>query len=314
MSEWCEIFKTGRHKDSKGNEKEWTKDDLEKIKYNFENVNPDVPICVGHPATNAPAYGWWDKLKIEGDKLLVKFKQVQPEFMEACNKGLFKTRSISLTSDLVPRHLAFLGAQAPAIKGMEQFQFEEAADDIKIEFSDSLNALDCAPQEIPLGCRASLAMTGGARNDGKRETYMNFAEENKKLKEQIDKLQKEIKEKDEQKELKEFEDFCDKALSNGNILPCQKDNVVNLFKSLNDKTFNFEDGSEKSSKNVLKEFIEGLKQIDFNEQAPKNNALADDINFNDPNAVKEAILKIQKEHKENGITLSPIEAYQKLKG
>ena len=109
---WCEIFTTGRHKDSKGNVRNWTKSDLEEIKSNFYTKNPDAPICCGHPQSNSPAYGWVDDLKIEDDinkisHLYASYKNVQPEFKEAYNRGLFKTRSISLTPDLVLRHVAF---------------------------------------------------------------------------------------------------------------------------------------------------------------------------------------------------------------
>ncbi|MGN0015236.1 MAG: hypothetical protein ACI37T_07460, partial [Candidatus Gastranaerophilaceae bacterium] len=100
-TKWCEIFKTGVHTDSKGNAKYWTIDDLKKIESNFNEKNNDVPICCGHPKTNSPAYGWVDKLKIAGESLYAAYKNVQPEFKEAVQKGLFKTRSISLTPDLV---------------------------------------------------------------------------------------------------------------------------------------------------------------------------------------------------------------------
>ncbi len=122
---WCEIFRTGEHTDSKGNKRLWTFEDLLAMERNFKYVNPDVPICCGHPKTNSPAYGWFEDVKAVGNSLYACFKNVQPEFKEAVNKGLFKTRSISLMPDLTIRHLAFLGAQSPAIKGLEQFCFAD---------------------------------------------------------------------------------------------------------------------------------------------------------------------------------------------
>lgn len=128
MDKWCEIFRAGTHIDHHGRKITITENDIDEIIKNFSEKNPDVPIVIGHPALNAPAYGWVEKLKREGNTLLASFKKVIPEFAEWVNKGLYQTRSISLYGDNTLRHIGWLGAQPPAIKGLASFQFAENKD------------------------------------------------------------------------------------------------------------------------------------------------------------------------------------------
>lgn len=149
--ELCNILKVGKFTDSKGIEHEFTTEKLDKIVHNFEAVHKDVPICVGHPKTNSPAYGWIDSVKRIGDNLYCTFKDVQDEFKQAVQKGLFKNRSVSLDKDLNLRHLAFLGGACPAVKGLEQFCFEadETALDIELsDFEDLTTANTATPDDI----------------------------------------------------------------------------------------------------------------------------------------------------------------------
>ena len=135
LENWCEIFRTGKHIASNGQEVNVTEKDLDEIVANFSDKNPDVPMVIGHPKTNNPAYGWVDKLKREGGKLYACYKNVASEFEEWVKDGRYKTRSISL-KDNVLRHVGWLGAKPPAIKGLEAYQFEE--DDNVLLFSENL--------------------------------------------------------------------------------------------------------------------------------------------------------------------------------
>ena len=136
MTKLCEIFRTGTHTSSNGTVKNWTTDDLDLMVTNFNTKNPDVPIVIGHPKTNDPAYGWVDSLKRVGDSLFAGFKQVAPEFAQAVNAGHFKTRSISVAPDGSLRHIGWLGAMPPAIKGLSGFQFEEDENAENYDFSE----------------------------------------------------------------------------------------------------------------------------------------------------------------------------------
>ena len=133
---WIEVFKTGTHTDSSGNTKTWTEGDLDKIVKKYVPEEHEAPIVIGHPEINAPAFGWVEGLKREGKLLLAKFKQVVPEFADMVKKGLFKKRSISLYPDFTLRHIGFLGAVPPAVKGLTDIKFQADQNAIVYEFDE----------------------------------------------------------------------------------------------------------------------------------------------------------------------------------
>ena len=294
----CHIFNTGKHKDSKGRIKEWTTDDLDKIVYQSKNVHKDSPICVGHPQSNTPAYGWLTNVQRIGNGLYCEFKDVQKEFVEAVKKGLFKNRSLSLDGDLNIRHLAFLGAQAPAIKGLEHFCF---ADDSNAQTFEMTEFSDIENES----------------KDKNTENERMKMEELEKMQAQlsekdaqIEKLQRQIAADEAAKKRQEFEDFCEKAIEKGNILPKHKECIVNILTACDDmKTFNFADGGEKSAVDAVKEFVGSLKLMDFKEISKKDDA-PDAQNFEDVDSSTIATQLRQMCQKEN-ITMDV--AYERLK-
>ena len=130
---WMPIFKTGIHTDSAGNEKTWTEAELDTIVQKYQPQAHEAPAVIGHPEHNSPAWGWVEGLKREGSVLFAQFKGLVPEFVEMVRKGLFKKRSISLYPDMTLRHVGFLGAMPPAVKGLPDVAFADKAG-IIIEF------------------------------------------------------------------------------------------------------------------------------------------------------------------------------------
>jgi len=120
-----EIFKAGAHTDSSGDTREWTAKDLEEIASLYDPAKHEAPIVIGHPEHDSPAYGWVESLKVEGGKLLAKVKDVADEFKDWVGRGLYKKISIALYPDLSLRHVGFLGAMPPAVKGLKQAMFSE---------------------------------------------------------------------------------------------------------------------------------------------------------------------------------------------
>jgi len=133
--QWIEVFRTGTHTDSAGNARTWTEADLDMIVSQTTASGHEPPVVVGHPADNAPAFGWVESLKRSGPVLMAKLKQVAAEFEEAVKEGRYKKRSISLYPDLTLRHLGWLGGMPPAVKGLADVAFAEGAA-TTIEFSD----------------------------------------------------------------------------------------------------------------------------------------------------------------------------------
>jgi len=127
---WIQVFKPGTHIDSEGVERVYTIDDVTAIANTYNEAiatdsSLEAPIVKGHPENEDPAYGWVEKLKVEGEILWAKLKDVVPSFAEEVNNGMFKKVSISTYADGMLRHIGFLGAVPPAVKGLQNVSFAE---------------------------------------------------------------------------------------------------------------------------------------------------------------------------------------------
>jgi hypothetical protein len=122
---WVEILKTGTFQDSAGNPHTFTGPDLDAIAAAYDPARHEAPVTIGHPKDNAPAYGWVKALKRVGETLVAEFKDLVPEFVAMVNQGLFKKRSVSLFPDRSLRHVGFLGAAPPAVKGLADCAFAD---------------------------------------------------------------------------------------------------------------------------------------------------------------------------------------------
>jgi hypothetical protein len=124
FDDWIPIFQGGKQIDSAGKEHDGNAL-IDKAVASFNAAAHEPPACIGHPKDDAPAYGWVESLKKQGNLLLAKFKQIQPEFEEMLKKGLFKKRSAAFYPDGTLRHVAFLGATPPAVKGLPDVAFAD---------------------------------------------------------------------------------------------------------------------------------------------------------------------------------------------
>lgn len=138
-----EVFKSGKHIDSNGNENEWTESDLDTIVNTYnEAIEKDpnliAPAVKGHPKDNDPAYGWVQKLYRLGDKIKAKIKIVS-SFAEEIKEEAYKKVSLSLYENLMLRHIGFLGAVPPAIKGLENVTLDHSEEPKYIYDFNDLN-------------------------------------------------------------------------------------------------------------------------------------------------------------------------------
>jgi len=134
-----EIFRAGAHKDSAGVEHAFTEADLDKIVAGYKPGEHEAPVVIGHPRENAPAFGWVASVARKGQRLFAEIKDMVPEFMDAWKKGMYKKRSISLYPDGTLRHVGFLGAVPPAVKGLADYQFADG-DAVSFEFMEADDA------------------------------------------------------------------------------------------------------------------------------------------------------------------------------
>lgn len=130
-----EIFRAGSHVANDGRTLQFSAADLAQIASSYDPALSEAPMVVGHPQVNAPAYGWAKSLHADGDVLFAQPHQVDAAFAEMVNAGRFKKRSASIYLGDTPgnptpgkmylRHIGFLGAAAPGVKGLRDAQFAD---------------------------------------------------------------------------------------------------------------------------------------------------------------------------------------------
>ncbi|MFW6344780.1 MAG: hypothetical protein ACOC0M_00390 [Halomonas sp.] len=141
-----EIFKAGKQTASSGQTLSFGEQEMRATVEAYDPAKHEAPVVVGHPKDNAPAYGWIKGLEFgEDGTLRATTDQIDPEFAEMVKAGRFKKRSASFyrpdsPSNPVPgtfylRHVGFLGAQPPAVKGLADPEFNDSPEDV-IEFAD----------------------------------------------------------------------------------------------------------------------------------------------------------------------------------
>ena len=139
---WFPIFKGGKQTDSNGVEHDGN-ELIDKAVSSLDINKHEPPIVLGHRKDNSPAFGWVEGLKKQTENgalvLYAKVKQALPEFVDWLKKGLYKKRSASFYPDGRLRHIGFLGAFAPAVKGLPNI-FKE--DEKCILFEEDNNVKD----------------------------------------------------------------------------------------------------------------------------------------------------------------------------
>lgn len=139
-----EIFRAGTHRAMEG-EVTVTREQLAACVAAYDPAKHEAPLVVGHPRMDAPAYGWVEKLSLDGDSLFAVAKDVEPQFAEMVKAGRFRKISAAFWTEnsadnptpgkWALKHVGFLGAAAPVVKGMKPAKFA-GGDDGAIDFAD----------------------------------------------------------------------------------------------------------------------------------------------------------------------------------
>lgn len=294
-----EIFRSGTHTDSAGNTRTWTNEDLDAIAAKYDPANHEAPVVIGHPKDNAPAFGWVEGLERKGSVLYAKLKDLVPEFVEAVKKGLYKKRSISLYPDMTLRHIGFLGAMPPAVKGLADAAFSES-EAVTIEFADYRDNPDTADrivgsweiEELQRQAKEPEAVSpafneGGQEMDKiqeletklrEKETALSeFAEADKAKEYEIARLRKELDEERAKQRTAEFQSFCEGLIREGRLTPAMKPCVLDLMEILSGSgEYEFSEGDAKVKAQPVEKFKAFLnrlpKQVEFGETARKDKA------------------------------------------
>ncbi len=140
-----EIFRAGTHTDSNGTQRTFTLADVQAMAASYNPQRHEAPLVLGHPSDNKPAYGWVKNLHATADgRLLMLADQIDPAFADGVQSGRFKKRSASFyppgsSANPTPgqwhlKHVGWLGAQAPAVKGLADASFGMPSRDGAISF------------------------------------------------------------------------------------------------------------------------------------------------------------------------------------
>jgi hypothetical protein len=256
-----EIFKVGNHTSDKGITKEYSLDDLNFIASSYNPSEDEAPIVIGHPEDNDPAFGWVSSLSVSDDgKLIadVPDEKIQSDFLNLIKEGRYTKRSISLTPEGKLRHVGFLGAAKPAVKGLADIQFSSPSSEV-YEF-DIVNEPEKKEVEEKLARRNldeggieklsseinQLKETIASMQSNFSESELNSTKESiEKLNSQLNSLQSKISNSD-------FESLLDKRIEDGTLTPAIKDKVLSVSNFMQSQNFSEDFSQSKFQSDVNK--------------------------------------------------------------
>ena len=288
------LFRPGTHIDMGGQELTFSESDLTATVNAYDPALHEAPLCIGHPKDDAPAYGWVQSMRMSADGPEATPHQVNADFAEMHKTGAFKKVSASFYPPNSPhnpvpgvyylRHVAFLGAQPPAIKGLRPAEFAEADDCITIEFSEY-------PEEAPATDESTVPPLPTDTPEPSQEETTVTPEEAAALEAKNQKLEADLK-AERTARAKEAADrahdenanFCEQLATDTRI---GKDDVEVMTAALDalqaSENLNFGEGDNaKPLHQVFKERLEAMPQrVEFGETATHDQAASADDDTDD---------------------------------
>ena len=151
------VFRVGDY----GPKGKYSRETLEQIAADYDPAFLEAPVTVDH-ASSGPALGWIWGLSRDGDVLMADM-DIREEFASVVRDGAFKKRSVEIyrkqdkTGRPYLKALSFLGAAAPAVKGLPDLQFSEGADSASVDFEER------DPDDVAAENFAAVKTDGGAQ-------------------------------------------------------------------------------------------------------------------------------------------------------
>lgn len=270
-----EIFRAGTRKDANGNLITITAQDLHDAAQSYDVHKHEAPLVIGHPKHDAPAFGWVAKLNVNDEVLTADFSQVDDELAKLVRKGHYKKVSASFYPPQHPnnpiqgkwylRHVGFLGARPPAVKGLKNIDFADD-DSSVISFCEI-----CEPEnkENTMTTEEQLAAEKTAREKAEKEAEQAKAE--------LAKLQAEQEQALRDADHKANADFAESLVEQGCLKPADKDLIVQVLDFAEHPeyvTADFGEGDNKKSLSAaLKDFLKnGATILPTGETATANRA------------------------------------------
>lgn len=151
------IFRPGRHVALNGDVVEFSEADCAAIARSYNPKLHEAPLVVGHPKTDDPALGWVQSLTANARGVFAVPRNVDPAFAESVGQRRYGKVSAKFyrpdsPANPVPgsyylRHVGFLGALPPGVKGLDDPAFAEGDEDC-VAFHEPLEFGDWDDQNI----------------------------------------------------------------------------------------------------------------------------------------------------------------------
>ncbi|MFV3126113.1 hypothetical protein [Niveispirillum sp. KHB5.9] len=283
-----EIFRAGTHTATNGTVLDVSVADLADIVAVYDPAKHEAPLVIGHPKMDHPAYGWVAGLRVEGDLLVADAHQLDAAFADAVDAKRYKKVSASFflpggkgnptPGKLHLKHVGFLGAVPPAVKGLRQVSFADG-DEGTVEFSDwgdraaarlfrqlrewligkfGVEEADKALNSWDLDTVAEAAVTPApasfADPTPSPEEVARLAEIARREAE-LDRRTAEFAERDREARLADHGTFLDKLIGEGRVLPKEREDLLSFMSTLDEAgTVSFADGADKPAGDVFRAF------------------------------------------------------------
>ncbi|WP_275789665.1 hypothetical protein [Pararhizobium gei] len=172
-----EVFRAGTFSPVEGQTTTITELELQKIASSYDPETAPAPIVIGHPAMDAPAYGWVERLYVEGGKLKAMLKDTVAEFADMVKAKRYTRVSMSLflpnspanpkPGEMYIKHIGFLGAAAPAVAGLKPVEFSGGVEGTVSFAQDVLDFAFVQDENKALKQRLNALELEGLINDGR---------------------------------------------------------------------------------------------------------------------------------------------------
>lgn len=133
---------------------------IREIAESYDPMRHRAPIVKGHPEHDKPAHGWIKRLTADAKGLWAEPEDIAPEFAGEVRAGRYRKVSVAIFQPDHPnnpapgrwhlKHVGFLGAVAPAVKGLDEPAF---ADDAKLFVVGFADAESCGHEDLATQAR-----------------------------------------------------------------------------------------------------------------------------------------------------------------
>ncbi len=230
------ILRPGTFTDSAGSEVTFTAADLASIATAYDPAKHEAPLVIGHPTADAPAYGWVASLREDDAGVHAEPHQLDTQFAGLVRAGRFRKVSASLYGASHPnsptpgswylRHVGFLGAQPPAVKGLRQASLDESNQGAVVTMESTLPAPESSqPQETNMSGTQTAGQTA-RKNTTEIEAALTERET------QLAEREAALAEREAQTRRQELDAAIEQHIAAGRVLPTDKPGLVALTEQL----------------------------------------------------------------------------------